>query len=543
MVQFFQEIQEQPQALLQTANFYKSVEGKSVLSQISELWCSGKYRNILLTGMGSSYFIANATASLLNSYKIPAYALNAGELLHYQISLISPESLIICISQSGESYEVIKLIEKLSSNITVLSICNEIFGEVNFISNISWQKRYTRSNNTDNFTTVIDHIVVYGKDEFQVNLLERDDVANSRFSNPDNDPRGPWKATPFLNQVSPEKRPNLCYPIVNPYTQSVANPTNKAWRYEKKKFEELLSEKRLWWGTNKDKLVPDIKTFLSEVRQGMTPINFWSYEFAGHTDQANAEIKNIFGSKIFDTPKPSLLIRRMIEHSCRENDIILDFFSGSSTTAHAVINMNMADGGKRKFIMVQLPEPCLENSTASQEGYKNICDIAQERIRRAGKKIKEEAGLQGQHLDIGFRVYKLDSSNLRVWNPDADNLELALGSHEKHLLPGRTQEDLLYEILLKQGIELTEDARIRELGGKRVYSLGHGQYYACMETVIPSDQIESLALGIVQWKNEESPDNTQCAVFVIDEAFRSDADKLNFAKILEQHGIPSVKAL
>ena len=159
------------------------------------------------------------------------------------------------------------------------------------------------------------------------------------------------------------------------------------------------------------------------------------------------------------------------------------------------------------------------------------------------KKIKEEAGLQGQHLDIGFRVYKLDSSNLRVWNPDADNLELALGSHEKHLLPGRTQEDLLYEILLKQGIELTEDARIRELGGKRVYSLGHGQYYACMETVIPSDQIESLALGIVQWKNEESPDNTQCAVFVIDEAFRSDADKLNFAKILEQHGIPSVKAL
>ena len=185
----------------------------------------------------------------------------------------------------------------------------------------------------------------------------------------------------------------------------------------------------------------------------------------------------------------------------------------------------------------------MENSTASQEGYKNICDIAQERIRRAGKKIKEEAGLQGQHLDIGFRVYKLDSSNLRVWNPDADNLELALGSHEKHLLPGRTQEDLLYEILLKQGIELTEDARIRELGGKRVYSLGHGQYYACMETVIPSDQIESLALGIVQWKNEESPDNTQCAVFVIDEAFRSDADKLNFAKILEQHGIPSVKAL
>lgn len=193
--------------------------------------------------------------------------------------------------------------------------------------------------------------------------------------------------------------------------------------------------------------------------------------------------------------------------------------------------------------MVQIPEFCEEKSEAFEAGYKTICDVAKERIHRAGKKIKEEAELQEQHLDIGFRVYKLDSSNLRVWNPEADDLEEELAFHEKHLLPGRTQEDLLYEILLKQGIELTEDARIRELGAKRVYSLGHGQYYACMETVISSDQIESLALGIAQWKHEESPDNTQCAVFVIDEAFRSDSDKLNFAKILEQHGIPSVKAL
>lgn len=192
--------------------------------------------------------------------------------------------------------------------------------------------------------------------------------------------------------------------------------------------------------------------------------------------------------------------------------------------------------------MVQLPEPC-EKKSITSETYKTICDIAKERIRRAGNKIKEEAGLQGQHLDIGFRVYKLDSSNLRVWNPEADDLELALGSHEKHLLPGRTQEDLLYEILLKQGVELTEDARIREFSGKRVYSLGHGQYYACMETSLSSEQIEPVALGIAQWKWEEAPENTQCAVFVIDEAFSSDADKLNFAGILEQHGVPFVKAL
>ena len=231
---------------------------------------------------------------------------------------------------------------------------DEIFGEENFITVISWQKRYTRSNNTNNFTSVIDYLIVYRKsDKFSVNLTMRDAEANERYSNPDNDPRGPWKATPFLNQVSPEKRPNLCYPITNPNTGETVFPDKKAWRNDEETFKKLLKENRLWWGKDGRKPVPDIKTFLSEVKDGMAPINFWSYDFAGSTDDANRDIKNIFSGKVFDTPKPVSLLVRILEHATKPDSIILDSFAGSGTTAHAVLEANKKDGGNRKFILVE----------------------------------------------------------------------------------------------------------------------------------------------------------------------------------------------
>lgn len=235
-------------------------------------------------------------------------------------------------------------------------LMDEIFGEENFVTQIEWQKRYTRSNNTDDFTSVIDHIVVYAKSsDFRPNLLERDKEANERYSNPDNDPRGDWKPTPFLNQVAPEKRPNLCYEIINPKTGKKTIPGKKAWRYERLVYEKLLKEKRLWWGKSGVNPVPDIKTFLSEVRQGMTPINFWDHGFAGHTDDANQEIKEIFGSKAFDTPKPTKLIKRILEIATlpNENHIVLDSFAGSGTTGHAVLALNKENKGNRKFILIE----------------------------------------------------------------------------------------------------------------------------------------------------------------------------------------------
>lgn len=424
----------------------------------------------------------------------------------------------------------------------LIELCNEIMGETNFIAQLIWERAYSPKNDAKFISNSHDYILMYAKqiDKFTLGRLKRTSEANARYSNPDNDPRGTWKPS----DLSVKTYTASCdYPIETPSGRIVKPPAGRCWRLSKKAFLERLQDNRIWFGVDGDS-VPCLKRFLAELKyEGMAPTSILFYKDVGHTQEAAKEVTKLLDANVFDGPKPTRLIRRLITlANTDKNSIILDFFSGSSTTAHSVMQCNTEDGGNRQFIMVQLPEPC-EKKSITSETYKTICDIAKERIRRAGNKIKEEAGLQGQHLDIGFRVYKLDSSNLRVWNPEADDLELALGSHEKHLLPGRTQEDLLYEILLKQGVELTEDARIREFSGKRVYSLGHGQYYACMETSLSSEQIEPVALGIAQWKWEEAPENTQCAVFVIDEAFSSDADKLNFAGILEQHGVPFVKAL
>lgn len=212
------------------------------------------------------------------------------------------------------------------------------------------------------------------------------------------------------------------------------------------------------------------------------------------------------------------------------------------------MQLNAEDGGKRRYIMVQLPEPTVEDSVAYKEGYKNVCEIGKERIRRAGEKVKEEAGLAGRNLDIGFRVYKLDSSNVKAWNPQAEDLVSAVNNYAEHLAGGRTEDDLLAEIMLKSGIELTEEIAEREIAGRLVQSLGYGQYYACMAADLAGDA-EEVALGIAAWHEEESAfargeQQDTCTVFVADRAFEAkDAAKVNFVAILEQHGICNIKAL
>lgn len=446
-------------------------------------------------------------------------------------------------------------------------LCDEILGESNFIANIIRNTNSSKNqslfvsvsheyclvyaknilflktkhvenkwcvskNNTDEYIKIVKRLKKEGLDSEHITMELKTLTKYPRFIDFTNywyfDSRGLYRK----GDLGGVNNGNMT-PLFNPKTNAYDPVPPGGFRYSVEKLQKLAKENRIHFHT--DGSLPTIKRYLHENRE-QRPKSIMS-------DDQRPDVNLLASLNIyFENPKQLSFMKRLISIVDKDS-IIVDFFSGSSTTAHAVMSLNAEDGGNRKFIMVQLPEPCDEKSDALKAGFETISDIGKVRIRRAGKKIKEEAGLQGHHLDIGFRVYKLDSSNLRVWNPEVDDLELALGSHEKHLLPGRTQEDLLYEILLKQGIELTEDARVRDFEGKHVYSLGHGQYYACMETVISSEQIESLALGIVQWKNEESPDNTQCAVFVIDEAFRSDADKLNFAKILEQHGIPSVKAL
>jgi adenine-specific DNA-methyltransferase len=236
-------------------------------------------------------------------------------------------------------------------------LMDEIFGEDNFVTQIEWQKRYTRSNNTDAFTTMTEHMVVYQRSGlFAPNLFARDAGADARYENPDKDPRGPWKAIPFLNPLSPKERPNLVYSIRQPNTGEELLPTKNAWRASQEAFERFSKDKRVWWGGDGKSRIPNIKNFLSEAREGMTPINFWDHRFAGNTDDANEELKQIFGDKAFPTPKPSLLIRRVLEVATNKNSLVLDSFAGSGTTAHAVIALNKKDDGNRKFILVEMED-------------------------------------------------------------------------------------------------------------------------------------------------------------------------------------------
>ncbi|MEA1940676.1 MAG: site-specific DNA-methyltransferase [Pseudomonadota bacterium] len=239
------------------------------------------------------------------------------------------------------------------------AMLDELFGEGNLVAEVSWQKRYTRSNNTNNFTSVIDRLIVFQKsDAFDLNLEERDEDADARYTNPDDDERGPWKAIPFLNPASADQRPNLAYPLTNPHTGETSTPngSEKAWRNSEATYRKFLKENRFWWGKNKDSRVPSIKRFLSEVKSGMAPINFWEHSFAGHTDEANAELKEIFGEKAFDTPKPKRLLQRVLEHATGPDSVILDSFAGSATTAHAVLEANKRDGGSRRFILVEMED-------------------------------------------------------------------------------------------------------------------------------------------------------------------------------------------
>jgi adenine-specific DNA-methyltransferase len=425
----------------------------------------------------------------------------------------------------------------------------EIFGEENFQANISWQKRYTRSNNTVDFTTVVEHLLVFSKSEdFTVNLLERTKEADARYSNPDNDPRGPWKGASFLNPATPQQRPNLCYPITNPNTGHVTNPTTNAWRRSRQEFERVQQEGRLYWGADGSQSIPAIKMFLSEARN-ITPINFWEHTYAGNTDDGTRDLRDLLGEKVFDNPKPTQLISRVIEHGSDSNSIVLDFFAGSGTTGHAVMMQNAADGGSRRYILVQLPEP-LDPDNGDQKAAANYCDklgkpraiseLTKERLRCASRKIRTENPMFS--ADTGFRVFKLDTSNIRAWNPDRGSLEQTLLDHEEHILHGRSEADIEYELLLKLGLDLCIPIEMHAIAGKTVGAVGGGVLITCLGDTINRSDVEELAQGIVAWHKELAPAGETTCVFR-DSAFIDDVAKSNLAAILEQHGISNVRSL
>ena len=372
-------------------------------------------------------------------------------------------------------------------------ICDEVFGEKNFIAQVIWERAYAPVNLKKHFSENHDYIICYAKDIDKAicNGLPRASEANDRYSNPDNDPRGIWKSDNL--SVGPIVQSKI-YEIITPGGRKVLPPEGYCWRLTKEKFKEYIEDNRIWFGKDGNN-VPRIKRFLSEVKQSVTPMTIWKYSEVGHSPDAKQNLKKLFdGKSFFDYPKSVELIKRCIQLYSNESSIIIDFFSGSATTAHAVMQLNAEDGGKRKFIMVQLPEKTDEKSEAFKAGYKNICEIGKERIRRAGEKIKEEAGLNGQDLDIGFRVLKLDSSNMKDIYYSADEYDQGmLENMQSNTKEDRTDLDLLFGCLVDWGLELDKPYTIKKINGHKVHIYNDGDLVACFEKDLDMKTIDEIA--------------------------------------------------
>jgi len=335
---------------------------------------------------------------------------------------------------------------------------NEIFGEENFVAQIIWERAYAPVNLKHHFSESHDYIVCFARNIDQLGRLslKRNEEADARYKNPDNDPRGPYKADNF--SVGPANPKNI-YEIITPSGRRILPPSGRSWLFSQERTNELIADNRVWFGKEGNN-APAYKRFLSEVKDGVTPMTVWKYTDVGHSQDATKEVKDLFdGVAYFDYPKPAKLIKQLASLCIDGNDIILDFFSGSGTTAHAVTELNAEDGGNRRWICVQLPELTDEKSEAYKAGYRTIADIARERIRRAGAKIRadqaDKLASLDTPLDLGFRAYRVDDSNFKQWNElvsDPEEIRQQALANLDPLEEGTTDEDLLTELLLKRGI-------------------------------------------------------------------------------------------
>lgn len=374
-------------------------------------------------------------------------------------------------------------------------ICDEIFGTVNFISQLGWQKVYSPKNQARYFSNDYEFILCYCKNIscFTLNMLPRTDAMNARYKNPDNDPRGPWKPG---DCVGSGVRSQGYYDVVSPISGKVFNvPQGKHWVYARENMEKMIADNRIWFGKDGNSF-PAVKQFLSDVA-GRRPSNLLLYEDYGHTDMAKKDLIKLFQDleKVpFDTHKPVKLIKMLSILGSNENDIILDFFSGSATTAQSIMELNAESNTHRKFILIQVDEAIDDNPGAINIGLKTISDVGEERIRRAGKKIKEENPMTTADLDIGFRVFRVDSSNMEdVYYRPADYQQDQLEMFADNIKADRTPEDLLIQVMLDLGILLSSEIEETEIAGKKVFSVADGYLIACFDSEITEETVTEIA--------------------------------------------------
>ena len=373
-------------------------------------------------------------------------------------------------------------------------ICDEIFGTNNFIAQIVWEKVHTRKNSAINFSSSHEYLLCYAKrkrnnindkEGFKRNLLPRE--TTNAYTNPDNDPKGPWKTDPITahNYYAAD------YTITKPSGIVVHRPQDRYWAYSEESIKKMIEEGAIIWGEGDS--MPVAKRYLCDVQDGIVPVTLFSREFSGDSSQAKRNIDELFTNcrGVFDYTKPVKMLKRLLQIGTNPGNIILDFFSGSATTAHAVMQLNAEDGGNRKFIMVQLPEVTDEKSEACKAGYKTICEIGEERIRRAGKKIKEETGAD---IDYGFRVFRVDSSNMEdVYYRPSDYKQEQMSLYADNIKPDRTPEDLLFQVMLDLGVILSSKIEEEEIAGKKIFSVEKGYLIACFDNNVTEETVTEIA--------------------------------------------------
>lgn len=403
------------------------------------------------------------------------------------------------------------------------NLCDEVFGGGNFLAQVVWERAFSPINLMKHFSPSHDYILCYAKnlDTAHCNGIPRSDEANTRYSNPDNDPRGVWSSSDI--SVGPAIEANI-YTITTPSGREVEPPAGRSWSLSRNAFRERLADNRIWFGSDGDS-VPRIKRFLSELRKtGITPMTLWKYTEVGHSQGATQALAKMFdGKKVFDYPKPVELIKRVISLYTDKDSIVLDFFSGSATTAQSVMELNAKDEGKRKFILVQLEESFDETSDGYKMGYRTICDAAQERIRRAGKKIKEETPLTTQHLDTGFRVFRLSSSNYEdVTKQPGEYDQRTLDLFADNIKADRTDLDLLFGAMLSWGVQLSLSMTTEEVDGCKIYTVDGNGLVACFAENITENVAKAMA------------DKEPVRVLFRDSCFSEDKTKINIIELFKQ---------
>lgn len=410
-------------------------------------------------------------------------------------------------------------------------VCDEIFGMQNFVAQLVWERAYAPKNDAKFISNSHDYVLMFAKNinNFVIGRLPRTEEANARYQNPDNDPRGVWKPS----DMSVKTYNEACdYPITAPSGRVIEPPAGRCWRLSKNAFLERLQDNRIYFGTDGNS-VPCIKRFLTELKfDGMAPTSIMFYKDVGHSQEGAKEVTAIMDAGVFDGPKPvRLLLRLLTLAKLADDSIVLDFFSGSATTAHALMQFNTEKRKHCKFVLAQVPESTDEKGTAYKAGYKNICEIGKERIRRAGRKIKEEAGLTAPaDLDIGFRCLRLDESNMKpvYYTPDEVGQQ-DLFSLVDNVKEDRTPEDLLFQVMLDLGVLLSSSIEVKEIAGKKVFNVADGFLLACFDHDVTEETVKAIA----QMK-------PYYAVFR-DSSMANDSVATNFDQIFETYSPETVR--